>query len=122
MLETLTTTLLSFSVGLIDVAWAAHLGVPPANALATLVLAPPLLPEPGTVDPDVEAMARMRNPPPVCTYLMGELIELVNSFHDSSDQLVVVSNLRSSNKPTVALRVKYEAYTIGPVTAEPAMI
>ena len=35
----------------------AHLSVLRANALATLMLALPLLPEAGTVEPDVEALA-----------------------------------------------------------------
>lgn len=38
---------------------AAYLGVLHANAMAILILAPPLLPEPGTVDRDVEATARV---------------------------------------------------------------
>jgi hypothetical protein len=94
---------------------SAHLGVLRANALATVILAPPLLPEPGTVDPDVEAMARLRDLSRLqltneCGLELGELIEMVNSVHDSRGRLVVVNKLRSRNSATVALGVKYEAY------------
>ena len=104
----------------------AHLGVLRANALATLILAPPLLPEPGTVDPDVEAMARVRDLSRLqltnqCGLELVELIEMVNSVHDSRGQLVVVSKLRSRNNITVALGVKYEAYVDGRYTGEQAV-
>ena len=105
----------------------AHLGVLRANASATLILAPPLLPEPGTVDLDVEAMARLRD----LSHLqltneggleLGELMEMVNSVHDSRGRLVVANKLRSRNSATVALGVKYEAYADASQMAEPAVI
>jgi hypothetical protein len=105
----------------------AHLGVLRANTSVTLVLVPCLLPEPGTVDPDVEAMARLRD----LSLLqlaneremeMGELVEIVNSVHDSTGWLVVVNKLRSRNSATVALGVKYQAYADKHHEAEPTAI
>ena len=105
----------------------AHIGVLRANALATLILTPRLLPEPGTVDPHVEAMARLRD----LSHLqltnepgmeLGDLIEAVNSVHDSKGRLVVVNKLRSRNSATVALGVKYQAYGDSLHTAEPIII
>lgn len=99
---------------------SAHLGVLRANASATLILAPPLLPEPGTVDPDVEAMARLKDLSHMqltneCGLGLSELIEMVNSVHDSRGRLVVVNKLRSHDRATVALGVQYQAYADGPV-------
>lgn len=94
----------------------AHLGVLRANSTSvTLVLAPRVLPEPGSVEPNVEAMARL------CDLSrlqlaneremeMGELVEMVNSVHDSMGWLVVVNKLRSRNSATMALGIKYQAY------------
>jgi hypothetical protein len=100
---------------------SAHLGVLRANALATLILAPPLLPEPGTVDPDVEAMARLRDLSRLqltneCGLELDELIEMINSVHDSRGRLVVVNKLRSRNSATVALGVRYQAYANDPAS------
>ncbi|KAL9066490.1 MAG: hypothetical protein Q9161_007553 [Pseudevernia consocians] len=107
---------------------SAHLGVLRTNTSATLILAPPLLPEPGTVDPDVEAMARLRDLSRLqltneCGLELDELIEMVNSVHDSRGRLVVAHKLRSPNSATVALGVKYEAYADGrSYTVEPAVL
>ncbi|KAL9608104.1 MAG: hypothetical protein Q9167_007042 [Letrouitia subvulpina] len=94
----------------------AHLGVLRANSSATLVLIPRFLPEPGSVDPDVEAIARLWD-----LYRlqlaneremeMGELVKIVNSVRDSMGWLVVVNKLRSCNSATIALAVKYQAYS-----------
>lgn len=105
----------------------AHLGVLRANALATLILAPPLLPEPGTVDSDIEVMTRLRDLSLLqltneCRLELSELIEMVNSVHDSRGRLVVVNKLHSCNCATVALGVKYKTYADGSYTAEPAVI
>ena len=105
----------------------AHIDVLRANALATLILAPPLLPEPGTVDLDVESTARLRDLSSLqltneCGLELRELIEIVNSVHDSRGRLVVANKLRSRNNATVALGVKYEAYADGPFAAEPALL
>ena len=95
---------------------SAHLGILRANASATLILAPPLLPEPGTVGKNIEAMARLRDLSRLqLTNESGlelrELIGMVNSVHDSRGRLLIVNTLRSRNGATAALGVKYEAYT-----------
>lgn len=99
---------------------SAHLGVLAANASATLILAPPLLPEPGTVDPDVEAMTRLQDLSRLqltneCAVGVDELMEIVNSVHDSRGRLVVVKKLRSHASAIVALGVQYQTYTDGPI-------
>ncbi|KAF2723081.1 hypothetical protein K431DRAFT_302017 [Polychaeton citri CBS 116435] len=96
----------------------AHLDVLRTNASATLILAPPLLPEAGTVDLDIEAMARTQDLCRLqltghCDLELSELIGIVSSVHDGSGRLIVVSKLRSTNSFTVALGVRYQAYTSG---------
>ena len=105
----------------------AHLDVLRANATATLILAPSLLPEPGTVDPDVEALARLRDLSRLqltneCGLELDELVEMVNAVQDGRGRLVVVNKLRSPNSTTVALGVKYQAYADDPDTAEPIVV
>ncbi|KAH8807219.1 O-methyltransferase family protein [Xylogone sp. PMI_703] len=96
----------------------AHLGVLRANSVATLVLLLHLLPEPGTVDPDVEAIARLRD----LTLLqltneremeMEDLVDMVNSVHDGAGRLAVINKFRSRNSLTVALGIRYQAYING---------
>lgn len=95
----------------------AHLGVLRANKTSvTLVLAPHLLPEQGTVDPDIEAMARLRDLSRLqlaneCEMEMRELVKTVNSVHDSMGWLVVINKLHSHNSATVAVGIKYQVYT-----------
>lgn len=93
----------------------AHIGVLRASSCATLVLTARLLPEPGTVDPDVEAIARLRD----LSLLqlaneremeMLELMDILNSVRDSMGRLVLVNKLRSRNNATVAFKVQYQAY------------
>lgn len=106
----------------------AHLGVLRVNnTSATLVLAPRLLPEPGTVEPDVEAKVRLRDLSRLQLanereMEMGELLEIVHSVHDSVGRLVVINKLRSRNSATVALGVKYQAYADRHHEAEPMVI
>ncbi|KAI1493818.1 O-methyltransferase family protein [Biscogniauxia mediterranea] len=97
---------------------AAHLGILRTNSSAALVLVPHLLPEPGTVDPDVEALARLRDLSRLQLanereMEMGELVDLVHSVHDGMGRLVVVNKLRTRNSTTVALGVKYQTYADG---------
>ena len=94
----------------------AHLVVLRVNTAATLILMVHLLPEPGTVEPHVEAMARLRDLARLQLanereMEMGQMVEMVNSAHDSTGCLVVVDKLRSRNSATVALAVKYQLYT-----------
>ena len=86
-----------------------------ASSRATLVLTARLLPESGTVDPDIEAAARVRD----LSLLqlaneremeMLELMDILNSVTDSMGRLVLVNKLRSRNTATVALEIRYQAY------------
>lgn len=106
----------------------SHLGVLRTNPKAvSLVLAPRLLPEPGSVDSDVEATARLHDLSRLqlaneSEMEMGELVEMVCSVHDSMGCLVVVNKLRSRNTATMALGVKYQAYVDRHHEAEPRAI
>ena len=94
----------------------AHLGVLRAtHTSVTLVLAPRLLPEPGSVDPEIEAMARLRDLSRqqldnMREMEMEELIDIVNSVRDSVGSLVVVNKLRSPDNATVALGIRYQTF------------
>lgn len=93
----------------------AHLGVLRANPAATLVLIPRFLPEPGSVDPDVEAVARLWDLSRLQLanereMEMGELVKIVNSVRDNTGWLMVVNKLRSRNSATTAIAVKYQTY------------
>lgn len=97
----------------------AHLGVLRANTAVTLILAPRLLPEPGSVAPDVEAIARLHDLSKLQLanereMEMEELVDIVNSVHDNVGRLIVVNKLRSPDSTTVALGVKYQAYPDDP--------
>ena len=41
---------------------------------------------------------------------MSELLEAINSVHDSMGRLVVVNKLVSRNSATIALDIKYQPY------------
>lgn len=92
----------------------AHFDVLRANTLATLILALPLLPEPGAVGPDIEAKARLRDLyrfqlTGQCEMELGALLEMINSVGDSNGRLVVVSRIRSPQSDVVVVGVKYQA-------------
>jgi hypothetical protein len=96
----------------------AHLGVLSANSSATLILAPRLLPEPGSVDAKVEAMARLSDLSR--QQLMNshdleldELTNMVNAVYDIRGGLVVVNRLTSTDGRPVAVGVKYQNYSAG---------
>lgn len=93
----------------------AHIDVLRMSSGATLVLTARLLPEPSTVGPDVEAVARLRD----LSLLqlanereieMLKLMDMLNSVRDSMGRLVLVNKLSSPNNATVALEVRYQAY------------
>lgn len=108
--DTLATTLLT--------ELRAHLAVLRANKNATLILAPPLLPDPGPSTTRAESMARVRG---LCRLQLldwydleaGELVQLLDGVRDESGKLEVVSTLQSPQSASVALAVKYQAYTNG---------
>lgn len=86
----------------------AHLGVLRANKNATLILAPPLLPDPGLSATRAESMARVRD---LCRLQLldwydleaAELVQLLDGVRDESGRLEVVSTLQSPNCASVAL-------------------
>ena len=105
----------------------AHLHVLRANSSSTLILALPFLPEPGSVEPEVEATARLWDLSRLqlnneSNLELSDCIELVNSVQDSGGRLVVINKLRSRSSSTAAVGVKYEAslnefYSISPSLA-----
>lgn len=94
----------------------AHLDVLRSNPSATLILAMPLLPEPKAVSTDIEAKARLQD---LCRLQLtnqpemglDELLDMVNWVGDSNGRLVIASRLCCPQKATVALGVKYQAFT-----------
>ncbi|KAK5690387.1 hypothetical protein LTR97_012255 [Elasticomyces elasticus] len=91
----------------------AHLPILRGNPSATLIVAPPLLPEPGSVDPSVESLARLRDLSNLqftseCKMELSELITVINSVRDDSGRLVAANMLRFRSGATSAVSVKYE--------------
>lgn len=93
----------------------AHLGILQANASAVMIIAPPLLPEPGLISQEVEATVRSKDI--TNRQLMGqgrievlELTELVNSMRDEKGGLIVIHKLRFSIGATAAVSVKYSSF------------
>ncbi|KAF3023676.1 hypothetical protein E8E14_013593 [Neopestalotiopsis sp. 37M] len=91
-----------------------HWGVLSANPSATLILALRMLPEPGSVDPSVEAPARLLDMS--LQHLANEhyldtkeAMELIDSVRSGSGRLVVDRKIFSRNTAIVALGVKYQA-------------
>lgn len=89
----------------------AHFNILRANSSVTLVLVVRLLPETGTMDADVEAIARMHD-----LWLlqmtndqaleMSKLLELLDGVRDSAGRLVVVNKISSRRHFAVALQVQ----------------
>jgi hydroxyacyl-ACP dehydratase HTD2-like protein with hotdog domain len=104
-----------------------HLPMLRANASSTLILALPSLPEPGSVDPDVEATARLWDLSRMqltneCELEASDLVELINSVQDSRGRLVVVNKLCSRNSTMMVVGVKYEAGIDGFYSVEPFLM
>lgn len=79
------------------------------------MLALPFLPEPGTVDPDVEAIARSWDLSRLQLTNEGgletnDLMMLINGVQDSCGRLVVTNKLQSRSSATLTVCVKYEAW------------
>lgn len=94
----------------------SHLPVLRANPSALLILAPPLLPEPGSVSSQVELQARVRDFAQLQLTRDGalelsELYGLVQSIGDNSGMLTVCNEMRSQQGHVVALAVKYQLHT-----------
>ncbi|KAF9692993.1 hypothetical protein EKO04_009300 [Ascochyta lentis] len=94
----------------------AHLGLLRANPAATLIVAPPLLLEPGIAGSNMEAQGRLRD---LYYYQLtgeyelelNELIKMIKSTHDKHGRLVVINQLRCGSGATGAVSVKYEFST-----------
>jgi hypothetical protein len=93
----------------------AHIGVLRANSSATLVLTARLLPEPGAIDPDIEAIARLQDLSLVQLtneqeIQAPEVMDMLNSVRDRTGRLVLVSKLCSRNNATIAFEIRYQTY------------
>ncbi|KAI9727723.1 MAG: hypothetical protein M1828_005951 [Chrysothrix sp. TS-e1954] len=108
------TTLSSSLSAQIRAELEAHLAVLHANSQATIILAPPLLPEPATIGPEDETLVRLYD----LYHLqlsneskleLEELMKVVNSVYDDEGRLVIAHKLRSCNGALVAVGISYEA-------------
>ncbi|KAA8646589.1 hypothetical protein EYZ11_006296 [Aspergillus tanneri] len=87
-----------------------------ANRRAMLILTARMLPQPGTVDREIETIARMRD---MILFQLGaerdpevsEVVDLVGSVGDAQGRLVIVDRLRARNNLAVALAVKYQGWS-----------
>ena len=94
----------------------AHIGVLRANKSATLVLTARLLPEPGTMDPSIEAIGRLRdlsvvqlaNEPEIEAL---DVMDMLNNVRDETGRLILVNNFRSRHNPIAAFEIRCQAYT-----------
>lgn len=95
----------------------AHLGLLRSDPSMKLILVLCLLPEPGSVNADVEAAARARD---LCRLQLGnehemdvtEIVEMVHNVQDNMGGLVVVNKLNLRNSTTVALAIQYQVNTM----------
>lgn len=95
----------------------AHLAVLRADPTAKLILTLCILPEPGSVNADVEAAARARD---LCRLQLSneqemgvtELVDMINNVQDNIGGLIVVNKLNLRNSATVALAIQYQANTM----------
>jgi hypothetical protein len=99
--------------GLLMAELYSHVNVLRVNSSALLIVAPMLLPEPGTVDLNLEIQARLRD----LSHLqlnnegaleVSELAGLVASVSDENGKLVATNRLRSASGATIALVVQYQ--------------
>ncbi|KAJ5898532.1 hypothetical protein N7504_008820 [Penicillium tannophilum] len=93
----------------------AYCAILAANRRAMLIVTARMLPPPGTVDREIETLARMRD---LTLFQLGvdrdpevaEVVDLVGSVGDSQGRLVVVDQLQARNNLTVALAIKYQGW------------
>lgn len=102
--------------GLVASELRSHLPVLRANPASLLILAPPLLPEPGSVSPHVETQARVRDFAQLQLTSDGalelsELYGIVQSVDDSDGTLAVCNEMRSKQGHVVGLTVKYQSHS-----------
>ncbi|OTA95467.1 hypothetical protein M434DRAFT_379694 [Hypoxylon sp. CO27-5] len=94
----------------------AHLGILKENTTALFLLVVRIFPDPGSVDPDIEEAACLRDLWKMQLangheMQVGELIEIINSVHDGFGGLVVVNKLQSRSSATMAFGIKYQAFS-----------
>lgn len=93
----------------------AHFECLRTNRAAHLIVAPRLLPEPGSVSCHAEAGARVRDFANLqlnnqCALEVSELYSLIDDTGDSYGKLVVKTHMHNATGATVALAVKYEPF------------
>lgn len=94
----------------------AHLSVLQASPAAKLILAPPLLPECGTVMAEVETImlvqdfsrSQLTNEP---SLNLTELMEMISGICDSSGRLVVEHTMRFRSNTMAIVTARYERYS-----------
>lgn len=94
----------------------SHIDVLRANPSALLIVAPTLLPEPGSVDLGVEVQARLRD----FSHLhlgnesaleVAELARLIEGVSDQSGRLVISNRLCSASGAAIALAAQYQSFS-----------
>jgi hypothetical protein len=91
----------------------AHMDVLRRSRAASLILALPLLPEPGSLPPDMEAAARIRDLSSLqlinkTELEIGKLIEIVQDARDAQGGLAVTKKLLFRNGSVAAIGLQYE--------------
>ena len=103
----------------------AHLPALRANG-STLIVEVPFVPEPGSVDPNVEASARLwdlsRSQLTNESDLeVADLESVISGVKDASGKLIVVNKLHSRSSTTMAVGIKYESGFGGLYSAAPLL-
>jgi hypothetical protein len=93
----------------------SHFSVLRANPSALLILAPTLLPEPGSIEINLEVQARLRDFANLqlsneSALEVTELFKLAESVCDRHGRLMVTNRMRSPDGATIALAVQYQSF------------
>ena len=93
----------------------SHFRILRNNVSALLILAPKMLPEPGSVALNLEVQARLLDFAEMqfnqkSAVEVTELFKLTESICDAHGRLMVTKRLRSADGATIALAVKYQAF------------
>ncbi|KAI0539698.1 hypothetical protein GGR58DRAFT_463806 [Xylaria digitata] len=94
-----------------------HLSILKANRAAAFILLVQVLPDPGSVDADIEETARLRDLWKMQLVnrheiQVDELTEMINGVNDGLGWLAVVNKLESRSSATAAFVVKYEDFPV----------
>lgn len=100
---------------LLSIELKSHFNILQANPSALLILAPIMLPEPGSVAVNLEVQARLIDFAEMQFNQRGavevtELFKLTESICDVHGRLMVTNRLRSADGATIALAVKYQSF------------